>query len=74
MTDYNTNFSHNIRDLRQIHKLTQVQMAEILGISISTLRRIEENAATRINSGMLCRVCDRFGLSVDAILLEKWPK
>ena len=49
-------------------------MAKDLGISVSKIRRIEsEDPSVRINSSLICQVCDRFGYTADAILYENWP-
>ena len=41
-----------------------------MGISPSTLRRIEqENTSVRINGLTLCRLCDYFHMSSDAVIL-----
>ena len=62
-------FCQNVCYLRKTHHLTQKEMASVLGISVSTLRRIErEDETVRVSSGMLCRLCDHFGLSTDAVL------
>lgn len=75
MDIYYKNFCQNIRHLRQVHNLTQRQMAQLLGISVNTLGRMERcEAAVRIHSGILCRVCDCFDVSSDALLRENWPE
>ena len=69
------NFCQNLRHLRKVHNLTQKEMAGILGISVSTLGRMESmDEKVRINCRILCRVCDHFGYSTDEILRQNWPR
>ena len=73
--DTHINFCQNLRHLRRVHRLTQKEMAQDLGISVSKIRRIEsEDPSVRINSSLICQVCDRFGYTADAILYENWPQ
>lgn len=59
----------NICYIRREKELTQRQMACILGVSVATLRKIERGEPTvRINSRLVCRICDTFELSADAFL------
>jgi len=61
----------NIRFLRIKNRLTQKQMADRLGISIGSLRKIEKDGAMpRVNGSLLLRVCDTFAISADALLYE----
>ena len=67
--DYRQNYCRNIRYLRRVNHLTQRELAEKLGISVGTLRRIEaEQFPPRSNSRTLNRVCDLFQISSDALL------
>ena len=60
----------NIYYLRIKNKLTQREMAEIIGISVSTLRRMEKfDKSVRTHSGMIHRICDRFEITADELLL-----
>ena len=65
------NYLHNnIRYIRNYYGLTQKEMSTIMGISKSTLRRIEQgNPSVRINGLILCKLCDHFHISTDAIIL-----
>lgn len=59
----------NIHCLRLAYKLTQKQMAEIMGISVDTLRKMEQGKHTpRICCDILWRVCDAFNISADVLL------
>lgn len=75
MCDWRINFGQNLRHLRQVHGLTQKEMAEILGISVSTCGKIERcDSTVRIHSGRVHRVCDYFDISADDILRQNWPE
>lgn len=64
-------FYNNIRYLRRKHGLTQVQMAEIIGISISTLRKMErEMCFPRVHGMMIWRVCSYFDIPADVLIHE----
>ena len=71
--DPNENFRQNVIYLRKTHGLTQRQMAQILGIGIGTLGRLEAGKVVRMNAGMLIRLCDYFDLSADNCL-RKLPE
>ena len=67
------NFCWNIRHLRRVHKLTQREMADILGISVGKLGKIERmEPGVKIHCGILCRACDYFGYTADELLYENW--
>ena len=69
------NFSKNVQYLRQKNDLTQAEMAAIIGISVSTLRRLEAaHPDARVHCVMLDRVCDHFGISADVMLRERLEK
>ncbi len=65
------NFCFNVHHLRIYHNLTQKQMADIIGISVGTLRKLEASSLqVRINCNMLYRICEHFQISADVILFE----
>ena len=69
------NFCPNMRHLRKVHLLTQKEMAQIIGISVGTLGRIERcDPSVRIPCTMLDRVCSYFHVSSDSLLFENWPR
>lgn len=69
------NFCQNLRHLRKVHGMTQKEMAQILGISVKRLSKMDNcDPHVRINTAHLCRVCDYFHLSSDEILFENWPR
>ena len=69
------NFCQNLRHMRKVYKLNQKEMAEILGISVEKLRRIEKcDPNVRIYAVHLCRACDYFQKSCDEMLFENWPE
>jgi len=57
----------NIRRLRKIHKKTQVQIAESIGISRTVYTRYE-NGEIEIPSSMLVRICEAINVSASDIL------
>ena len=70
-----TYFGRNIYYLRQEKGVTQKEMADILGVGVTTLRKIEkEDTSVRINGSMVCRVCNAYELSADVILREDMTK
>lgn len=63
------NFCKNVLHIRKERGITQKEMAFILGVSVSTLRRIEtEKPTVRISGQMLSRICIAFQLSAEVIL------
>lgn len=54
-----------VTDLRKKHSLPQKVMAEKLGISVSTLRKIEKGIfPERIGVEIVFRIDDEFGISI----------
>lgn len=69
------NFCQNIRHLRKVHLLAQREMAQIIGVSVGTLGRIEHyDPSVRIHCHMLDRICNYFHISADSLLFENWPQ
>ena len=69
MNDWRSNFAENLKYLRQTNGLTQVEMAKIVAVCISTYRRMEKaDPKVRIHAGRVCRICDHFGISVDKMI------
>lgn len=69
MCDFDENFRYNVSFIRQKQRITKKKMAEILGISIQTLTRMERyDPKVRIRSGMICRFCNYFEISSDVVL------
>lgn len=72
MQKSSTCFRHNICYARKRFSLTQKEMAQILGISVSKLRRIEQgDPSVRLHDKMLCGFCDYFKISADSVILER---
>lgn len=68
LSEENRNFLSNLKYLRRQHNLTQKQMAQILGISITTWRKMEQGIMPpRLSSLVIYRAADAFG--VDAARL-----
>lgn len=63
-------FAHNIRFYRKKAQLTQIQLAEVLGISIATLRRWEAGETTP-NIKMLEALAEHLGISPENIVETK---
>ena len=75
MSDWDTNFCQNLRYLRQTCQISQTEMARILGVSVTTYRRIERcTPSVRLHGGRVRRVCDHFLISADGILRQNWQR
>lgn len=62
-------FCWNIRYLRDRDRLTQKEMAALLGISVSTLRKLESGGPIpRVSCEILFRIEDAFGVSPGTLL------
>jgi len=57
-----------ICDLRRSARMNQTELAERLGISKSTLSRIESGETSTVNSDMVIKLSEIFGVSTDFIL------
>ena len=67
---WKTTFCNNIRYLRKTHGLTQAQMADIMGVSISTVRLLENGTLPkRLSYVVLFPLCEYFDLSYDALFV-----
>ena len=68
LSEERQNFLSNLTILRKTHNLTQKQMAQILGISISSWRKIERGAMPpRLSAEVVYRAADAFGLDAAAL-------
>ena len=62
------NLLRNLNHLRRQHHLTQKQMAQILGISITTWRKIEQGIMPpRLSSLVIYRAADAFGIPTSTL-------
>ena len=62
------NFLDNLAFLRKEHNLTQIQMAELLGIGITSWRMIERGIMPpRLSSAVVCRVNEVFGIPAEKL-------
>lgn len=52
-----------VRDLRKQHELSQKKMAELLGISVGSLRKLERGEMPRISVKIFFRIHKEFGIS-----------
>ena len=67
---WKTTFCSNIRYLRKTHGLTQAQMADIMGVSVSTVRLLENGTLPkRLSYVVLFPLCEYFDLSADALFV-----
>ena len=67
------NLLRNLNHLRRQHHLTQKQMAQTLGISITTWRKIEQGIMPpRLSSLVVYRAADAFGIPTST-LFSKTP-
>ena len=65
------NFFKNVLYLRKKYGYTQKEMANILGISVSSLRKVERGMIPRcITAETLYNLCYYFQISADLILNE----
>ena len=67
------NLLRNLNHLRRQHNLTQKQMAQILGISITTWRKMEQGIMPpRLSSLVVYRAADAFRIPTST-LFSKTP-
>ena len=69
MSEWRINFGENLKYLRGVHGLTQVEMAKIVGVCVHTYRKMEHgDPSARVQAGRVRRICNHFGISMDDIL------
>lgn len=56
------------KNLRDREHLTQEQLAEIAGVQVSTISKIESGATTKIDSTILEKIADHFHITTDFLL------
>ena len=66
-------FGARLRELRDAHQLTQVQLADILGVSQPTIYAFEKGTR-RIPLCHIPTLADLFGMSIDELLEHKIKK
>ena len=75
MDEWRINFCQNLHHLRQVHNLTQVEMAAIVGVSVATYRKMEHcDPKMRILSSQLYRIREHFDICPDDIFHQNWRK
>ena len=75
MSDWSINFCKNLFCLRLVYGLTKKEMAEIIGVSVSTYWKIERcEDSVRLHCGMVSRVRDHFRISADDLLTKDFQK
>ena len=60
-------FCETVSRLRQEHGLTKSEMSKILGISTSSLNKLENGVMPRISSEVVFRLMDHFHISVEEV-------
>ena len=55
-------------DLRDREHLTQAELAEIAGVQVSTISKIESGVTTKISSTILTAIADHFHITTDFLL------
>ena len=60
--------SDRVRELREQNKMTQAELAKRIGISASTLGRIEKGETENTGTGILFKLADVFHVSTDFLL------
>ena len=69
MSDWRITFGENLKHLRRVHGLTQVEMAKVICVCVHTYRKMERGCPTvRIGSGRIRRICDYFDITSDEML------
>lgn len=58
-----------LKELRKQHLLTQAEVAELVGLTVATYSRYEKGLY-KLESGMLCKLAEYYGVSVDYILVR----
>ena len=64
------NFCMTVKNLRSKHHLSKTAMAKILGISVSSLNKLENGVIPRISSEVVFRLMDHFHISVEEVFGE----
>ena len=69
------NFLYNIKYLRAYYSLSKKKMAEIMGVSITTINKIESGVMPkRLNAENLIKLADFFLISIDMLFEELKPE
>lgn len=58
-----------LKELRKQRGLTQVEVAQIVGLTVATYSRYEKGLF-KLESIMLCKLAEYYGVSVDYILMR----
>lgn len=64
-------FCTTVKTLRETNHLSKTAMAKILGISTSSLNKLENGVMPRISSEVVFRLMDHFHISVEGVFGEK---
>ena len=61
------NLCMNVKRLRAEHQLSKTEMSKILGISVSSLNKLEDGIMPRISCEVVYRMMDYFHLTTEEI-------
>ena len=61
------NFCMAVKNLRTKHHLSKTAMAKILGISVSSLNKLEDGVMPRISCEVVYRMMDYFHLTAEEV-------
>jgi len=60
-------FCVTVSDLRRKHRLSKTEMSKILGISVSSLNKLEDGVMPRISCAVVYRLMDYFHLTAEEV-------
>lgn len=63
-----TDTGFKIKQLRELHKLSQEELALFLGVSQSTLSNIENGISNSLNFELVNKLCEKFDVGFDYFL------
>lgn len=64
-------FCNTIKNLREKYHLTKTEMSKILGISISSLNKLENGVMPRISCEVVYRMMDYFRLTAEEVFGDR---
>ena len=64
-------FCETVSRLRQEYRLTKTEMSKILGISVSSLNKLENGVIPRISSEIVYRMMDYFRLTAEEVFGDR---
>ena len=67
MKNESRNFCMNIKKIRAEYQLSKAEMSKILGISVSSLNKLEDGVIPRISCEIVYRMMDYFHLTAEEV-------